>query len=101
MPAGYLRRTPSPAACASANVGQTTMAGMFGLNADPTTDQNYTSLDYAWSAGADGKLYICENGTQIGGNYGNYATSDVLEVVYDGGTVRYLVNGVVKETIYQ
>ncbi|MDD4964572.1 MAG: hypothetical protein PHI11_11720 [Gallionella sp.] len=32
----------------SARAGQTNLPGMFGLNSDPTTDSNYTSLDYAW-----------------------------------------------------
>lgn len=64
---------------------------MFGLNADPATDHHYTSLDYAWYL-AGRTLYIYENGSQIGA-YGSYSTTDTLAIAYDGGTVRYLVNG--------
>ncbi|MBI2308441.1 MAG: LysM peptidoglycan-binding domain-containing protein [Rhodocyclales bacterium] len=82
----------------AATAGQTNMYGMFGLNSDPKTDQNYTSLDYAWYPAADGKAYIYENGSQIG-SYGSYATSDVFSVTYEGSNVIYKLNGVVKRTV--
>lgn len=46
----------------SVSAGQTNPSGMSGLNADPATDNNYTSLDYAWSLSGS-TLYIYENGS--------------------------------------
>ncbi len=77
----------------SAKVGQTNMYGMFGLNTDPTTDANYTSLDYAFYANADGTLSIVENGNFLSG-FGTYSTADVFTVTYDGSAIHYLKNGV-------
>jgi len=81
----------------SAQAGQTGLYGMFGLNSDPTTGSDYASLDYAWLPSADGHLYIYENGACVGG-FGAYTTTDILSVVYEGSSVRYLKNGVLQHT---
>lgn len=81
----------------SATAGQTNLCGMFGLNADPVTDNNYTSLDFAWYL-AGSTLNIYENGGQIG-SYGGYSTTDEFAISYDSSNVRYLVNGEVKRTV--
>ncbi|HEY8086067.1 MAG TPA: hypothetical protein VIE69_10765, partial [Methylophilaceae bacterium] len=85
----------------SAQAGQTTLGGMFGLNSDPTTDKNYTSIDYAWQTTVNGTLTIYENGVVAAGgaSFGTYTTTDILSVVYDGNTVRYLKNGVVLRSV--
>ena len=80
-------------ATVSARAGQTDKYGMFGLNSDPATDSNFTSLDYAWFTSADGHLYIFESGVSKA-HIGAYTTSDVLTVAYNGTTVSYLLNGV-------
>ncbi|MDD2776613.1 MAG: hypothetical protein PHU06_11715 [Gallionella sp.] len=82
----------------SARVGQTNMYGMFGLNSDPTTDTNYTSLDYAWYSLPTGALQIYESGVLVG-SFGTYTTTDVLAVVYEGNTIRYLKNGIAQRTV--
>lgn len=93
----YSRDSATFAAIASAQVVDITNNVMFGLNSDPLTDQNYTSLDYAWYV-ATGTLAIFENGAaQITGLAG--ANGDVLTVLYDGSNVRYLQNGVVRRTV--
>jgi len=71
---------------------------MFGLNSDPTTDANYTSLDYAFYCSI-GNAYIYENGTQQGSSLGSYTTSDVFTITYDGYNVRYYKNGSVQRTV--
>lgn len=71
---------------------------MAGLNTDPYTDASYGSIDYAWYMIGDTSLNIYENGTSIG-NYGTYATGDVLSVTYDGTNVKYLKNGAVLRTV--
>ncbi|WP_229008360.1 LysM peptidoglycan-binding domain-containing protein [Methylophilus sp. Leaf408] len=84
----------------TARAGQTNLHAMIGLNSDPMTDRNYTSLDYAWYPAADGKLYIYENGANVvAAGYGTYLPSDVLEISYQGTTVNYLKNGTVIRSV--
>ncbi|MDD4964930.1 MAG: polymorphic toxin type 44 domain-containing protein [Gallionella sp.] len=82
----------------SARVGQTNMYGMFGLNSEPTTDSSYTSLDYAWYSLPTGVLQIYESGVLVG-SFGTYTPTDVLSVVYEGSTIRYLKNGITQRSV--
>lgn len=84
----------------SFKANETNLYKIIGLNTDPTTDSNYTSIDYAWGAAADGNAYIYESGTvQNGGSsYGLYSTSTVFVITYDGSNVRYYLDGVLKKT---
>ncbi|MCB5191276.1 hypothetical protein LG198_11110, partial [Methylobacillus arboreus] len=82
----------------SAQAGQTNLAGMFGLNADPTANKSYNTLDYAWYPTSTGILQIYENGTHRG-DFGTYTTSDILAIEYVGSEVRYLKNGVIMRTV--
>lgn len=71
---------------------QTNLSLMVGLNSDPTTDQNYTGIDYAWEVASDGVAYIFESGTSIG-SYGAYTTSTVFTITYDGRLIKYFMGG--------
>ena len=81
----------------SAQAFELTQQLMFGLNSDPTTDANYTSIDYAWFL-ASGTAYIYESGGTTGTSYGTYTANAVFSVTWDGQTVRYLKDGVVQKT---
>lgn len=83
----------------SFRAGQTNLAFMIGVNTDPTTDQNFTSIDYALYCDASGVIEIYESGTQVVANAGSYTTSDVLSIVYDGAVLTYKKNGVVLRTV--
>jgi hypothetical protein len=96
----YSREGYSSGAYVSARASNTSTNVMFGLNSDPTTDASYTSLDFAWYFDA-GTLRIYESSSLIATIAGGYATSTVLAVAWDGGTVRYYRDGVViREVVY-
>jgi len=80
-------------ASVSFTVPATSSSLMIGLNTDPTTDDHYTSIDWAFYTSGT-SLMIYENGT-YGGSYGTFSATDVLSVTYDGTTIRYLKNGTV------
>ena len=82
----------------AARASQTNGNIMFGLNSDPATDGNYTSLDYAWYFLDNATLMIYENGAQ-GASYGAYTTSTVLSITYDGSNVQYWKDGVIQRTV--
>lgn len=63
---------------------------MFGLNSDPTTDESFISIDYAWQIGTTG-CAIWESGTEVAGVF-TCAIGDVFAVVYDGTRVVYMQN---------
>lgn len=67
-------------------------AVMFGLNSDPLTDSNYTSLDFAWYY--DGVNMYTRHAGVFSASWGAPAAGDVFSVVYDGSRVNYLKNGV-------
>lgn len=94
----YSREATYGGAQCSAKAGQVDKRVIFGLNTDPTTDNNYTSIDYAWYFVNDSSVAICESGLYIAA-YGAYTTDTVLSIVYDGANVRYLKDGVVQRTV--
>lgn len=69
-----------------------------GLNSDPTTDNNYTSIDYGVYIGYDNAIHIVESGTFLSG-FGSYAANDRFQVRYDGANVTYSRNGVVFRSV--
>jgi hypothetical protein len=85
-------------AFASATMVSASSNVMFGLNSDPATDSNFTSIDYAIYAAASGVLYAYESGVNVAG-FGSYAAGDALAVLYDGARVTYLQNGTVLRTV--
>jgi hypothetical protein len=71
---------------------------MFGLNADPATDESFSSIDFAWYFRAiDGLVHIYEAGVDVA-TFDAYTTSTVLLMTYDGTSVRYYKDGVLKRT---
>ena len=70
---------------------------MMGLNTDPATDANHSSIDYHWYCVSDGTLRARVNGSNAPGTPSpNYAAGDILSVVYDNDTVTWLQNGIVR-----
>ena len=70
---------------------------MAGLNSDPTTNDSFETIDYAWYADATNNMYIFLNGT--GFNGGSIITthdgSNVFSVTDDGSKIRFLRDGAV------
>jgi hypothetical protein len=76
---------------------------MAGFNTDPTTDQSYTSIDYAWhcstvAAGGDGHWYTFVSGTGTDSGI-TAAVTDLAEMTYDGSNVRFYINKQLIRTI--
>jgi hypothetical protein len=71
---------------------QTNLDLVIGLNSDPTTDQNYTGIDYAFNIANDGNAYIYESGVLIL-SAGAYTTSTVFTIAHDGKLIKYFKGG--------
>lgn len=71
---------------------QTNKQLIIGLNSDPTTDQNYTGIDYVWLCRSDGTCAIYESGTLIQ-EVSTYTTSTVFTITHDGKLIKYLKGG--------
>lgn len=70
---------------------------MMGLNTDPATDANHTSIDYHWYCINDGTLRARVNNANAPGTPNpSYVAGDILSVVYDNDTVTWLQNGIVR-----
>lgn len=93
----YSRDAAYGACMCSAVVVDPGLEAMFGLNSDPTTDASYTSIDFAWYINGAGSA-IYESGSAALGSL-TFAAGDVLLVVYDGSSVRYLQNNVLRRTV--
>jgi hypothetical protein len=90
----------SEGAFCSGRAGSTSFDLMFGLNSDPTTDQSYTSIDYAWYVkGASGAaLEIYESNVSVG-SFGTFTTSTILAVRHVGSLVQYIKDGAVVRSV--
>jgi hypothetical protein len=75
------------------NFQQTNGSVMVGLNTDPTTDNDYASIDYAIYGRGDGVLLLYESGAAVV-TFGaaSYATTDQFRLEYDGLRVSYYQN---------
>jgi putative tail protein len=83
----------------SCQLGNTGYSLMIGLNSDPLTDQNYTSLDHAWYINnTDAKAYIYRNGNFIQSTT-TFTTDTVFEIRYDGKFVKYYQDSVLWYTV--
>jgi hypothetical protein len=67
---------------------QTNADFMLGIDTNPTADENYTSINYAWNPSADGNAYIRTNGSLVFST-GPYTTSTKFEIRYDGKYVTF------------
>jgi hypothetical protein len=94
----YSLQTFSSGCAVSFSANQTNSELMIGLNSDPTTDQSYTSLDYAWYCDAAGNLSIYENGSSAA-TAGTYTTTTVLRIEYDGQRVMYFKDGTMQRSV--
>lgn len=63
-----------------------------GLNSDPSTDQNYTGIDYCINSNSAGLAYVYESGVQVQA-LGAYTTSTVFTITYDGKLIKYFMGG--------
>lgn len=88
--AGY-----SGGAYASASPAQLGSDMMFALNTDPTSSEDYASLDAAWYLEWDGKCYVFEAGSNVAGPW-TYAAGDVFTITFDGNSLKYSQNGVIR-----
>jgi hypothetical protein len=93
----YSKQAFPRAASVSWTVAQADKALMVGLNQDPSSNADYTSLDAAIYCTSSANIEVYESGT-LKGNYGTYAAGDSFAVHYDGATIRYVRNGVVFAT---
>lgn len=71
---------------------------MVGLNTDPTTDMDFTSIDYAWEADTGGQARIYESGTLIS-SPATYTTTSLFAITYDGSNVKYYLDGTLHRTV--
>lgn len=72
---------------------ETTTWRMLGLSAT-NQNANYTTIDFALYAGANGQLYVYESGVSMFNGTVFYKTDDVLRVERTGTTITYKKNGV-------
>ena len=71
---------------------QTDRDFMVGFSETPTTTNNFTNLNYGIFCINNATIQIYESGTMIGA-FGSYTTSTVFQVLYNGDTVQYYVEG--------
>lgn len=84
--------------CYATAVGPTNSKVAFGLNSDPNTNYNYTSIDYCFLL-MNNNWYIYENGGSAITSGPHTSALDVFTIVHDGSSVKYYVNGVLKRTV--
>lgn len=70
----------------------------FGLNTDPATDANFTSIDFAWYYFGDGHCFVYESGVFVA-DMGTYTTSTVLAIVHNGPEILYYKDGALVRTV--
>jgi hypothetical protein len=70
---------------------------MVGLNRDPTTDQSYVSLDFAFYPAGGGTYDIYESSVSQGVT-GSYTDKTEFAITYDATSVRYYVDRVLRKT---
>lgn len=71
----------------------------FGLDANPTSSANNTSIDYSFRLWSGGQIDIVESGSTVASAIGTQvANTTVFQITYDNASVRYYVDGVLKRT---
>ena len=77
---------------------QNNLGLMIALNSDPASGIAYGNLDYAWYPDSTGQAYIFENGSNVL-TAGAYTSSTFFEIIYDGLSVNYYMDGVLKRSV--
>ncbi|MDX2277709.1 MAG: phage tail protein [Hyphomonadaceae bacterium] len=77
----------------SASPAVTNKAMAFGLNTDPSTDADYTSIDFAFRFTGSATYVVSEAGVSKT-TAAAHSAGDTFAISYDGKVVRYFVNGV-------
>jgi hypothetical protein len=72
---------------------ETSSYRMCGLS-QGDANQSYTDIDFAMYPTANSHVYVYEGGVYRG-DFGTYATGDLLRVAVEGGVVKYKKNGTV------
>ena len=72
-------------------VQETTTQRMIGLSASDVNG-SYSSIQYAFFLQSNGVVGIYESGSNRG-DYGGYATNDVLKIINDNNVIKYYKNG--------
>lgn len=75
-------------------VDQANRDWMVGLNTDPTTNGDYSTIDFAIYPRGDLKFQVYENGSPVFLSVVDYAAGDVFTITYNGTSVVYSRNGV-------
>ncbi|MEC4724511.1 phage tail protein [Shewanella sp. D64] len=87
------------ASCTIASGNAGAIRFMFGLNADPSSNASYNTLDYAFYP-TNSLYYVYEGGLSKGMVLAVApVVGDTLSVAYDGTQVKYFINGVVVRTV--
>lgn len=76
---------------------QTNKSLMVGLNADPATNADYTSIDYAWYC-ASGVAQVYLSGAHAV-TVGGYTSNSVFSMHYDGQAMRFFLDGGLAHTV--
>ena len=87
----YSTETFSTRVFCAARAGETNTNIMWGLNSDPTTNADFSSIDYAWYFNA-GTYGIYESNAAVSGITGAYTVNDFFAITYDGSYIRYWLN---------
>jgi hypothetical protein len=88
-------------ATASFKAGTTSSSMMAGLNTDPTTNNSFETIDFAFYFATDNnRIEIYESGLSVyqAASGSGWSTNDVFSMQYDGSTVRYYKNGTLLRT---
>ncbi len=93
-----VQQIPSGDGYVELTASETNTYRMFGFS-NGNTDSSYQDIDFGLDL-APGTIYVFEKGVNKG-NFGSYATGDLLRVAVVGGVVRYSRNGTVFYTSTQ
>lgn len=88
---GYSLESFLSAAYVTFQAGQTNHRLFAGLNQDPTTDADWTGIDYGWEMQTSGQARVVESGSVVGSNVA-YTTASVFAIISDGVDVRYYID---------
>lgn len=83
--------------CYVSFTAQGTGTFMCGLNADPTSQPDFQTIDRAWTCDISGNCAIYESGTYISG-HGAYGSGTTFEVRHSAGFITYYKDGSVVRT---